>query len=81
MISALDLMQGMDALVPDEACASLLQEGAHFERIITYCGGGIAATVNAIAHLGVGHRLGHRLKPASDSRNPLKWVGRAFSAL
>ena len=35
--------------------ASRLQEGARFERIITYCGGGIAATVNAIAHLIAGH--------------------------
>jgi thiosulfate/3-mercaptopyruvate sulfurtransferase len=40
VISALDLMQGMDTLVPDEAFASRLQEGARFERIITYAGAG-----------------------------------------
>lgn len=55
VISALDLMQGMDTLVSDEAFASRLQEAARFERIITYCGGGIAATVNAVAHLMAGH--------------------------
>jgi thiosulfate/3-mercaptopyruvate sulfurtransferase len=55
VISALDLLQGMDTLVSDEAFVSRLQEGARFERIITYCGGGIAATVNAIAHLIAGH--------------------------
>lgn len=54
-ISALDLMQGMDALVSDDAFVSRLREGDRFERIITYCGGGIAATVNAIAHLIAGH--------------------------
>ncbi len=55
VISALDLMQGMDTLLSDDVFASRLQEGARFERIITYCGGGIAATVNAIAHLIAGH--------------------------
>lgn len=55
VVSALDLMQGMDTLVSDDAFASRLKEGARFERIITYCGGGIAATVNAVAHLIAGH--------------------------
>lgn len=54
-ISALDLMQGMDTLAPDEVFVSRLKERARFERIITYCGGGIAATVNAVAHLIAGH--------------------------
>jgi thiosulfate/3-mercaptopyruvate sulfurtransferase len=55
VISALDLMHGMDTLVSDDVFASRLQEGARFERIITYCGGGIAATLNAMAHLIAGH--------------------------
>lgn len=55
VISALDLMQGMDTLVSDDALVARLEGGAHFERIITYCGGGIAATLNAMAHLMVGH--------------------------
>lgn len=56
VISALDLMQEMNTLVSDEVFASRLKEAAHFERIITYCGGGIAATVNAMAHLIAGHQ-------------------------
>jgi hypothetical protein len=36
---------------------------------------------NTDAFAGVGHRLVHRLKPVSDSQNPLKRVGRASSAL
>ena len=40
------------------------------------CWEGMAAT-----NCGVGHRFGHRLKPVSDMRNPLKRVERVSSAL
>lgn len=53
-LSCMDLMQGMDYLLPDNALAARLRETAQYERIITYCGGGIAAAVNAMAHLMVG---------------------------
>ncbi len=38
----------------DEIAARLNGAGQH-QRIITYCGGGIAATLNAVAYLMVGH--------------------------
>lgn len=69
-ISAMDLMQGMDAMVSDDAFASRLKEGARFERIITYCGGGIAATVNAMAHLIAGHE-----NVAVYDGSLLEWMG------
>jgi thiosulfate/3-mercaptopyruvate sulfurtransferase len=53
-LSAMDLMQGLDYLLPDEELALRLQEKAGYKRIITYCGGGIAAVINAMAHLMVG---------------------------
>ncbi|MEP0804600.1 MAG: sulfurtransferase [Chloroflexota bacterium] len=53
-LSAMDLMQGLDYFLPTEQLALRLQEKAGYRRIITYCGGGIAATINAMAHLMVG---------------------------
>lgn len=53
--SALGLMHNMEAFLPDEALAVRLREEAQHPRIITYCGGGIAATVNAVAHLIAGN--------------------------
>jgi thiosulfate/3-mercaptopyruvate sulfurtransferase len=50
-VSSMDLMQGLDYLLPDEQLASRLAEVSDHKRIITYCGGGIAAAVNAVAHL------------------------------
>lgn len=50
-----DLMHEMAAFLPNEQIAARLQEEAKHERIITYCGGGIAATVNAMAHLMAGN--------------------------
>jgi len=50
-----DLRQGMDYLLPNDQLALRLQETSQSERIITYCGGGIAAAVNAMAHLMTGH--------------------------
>ncbi len=54
-LPCMDLMQGMDYFLPDDTLALRLKEVAQHKRIITYCGGGIAATVNAAAHLMTGH--------------------------
>ncbi len=53
-LSCMDLMQGMDYILPNDALALRLRETAQYQRIITYCGGGIAAAVNAMAHVMVG---------------------------
>jgi thiosulfate/3-mercaptopyruvate sulfurtransferase len=53
-LSCMDLMQGMDALLPTEQLARQLKDTAPYKRIITYCGGGIAAALNAMVHLMVG---------------------------
>jgi len=50
-----DFTQGMDYLKPIEQLAPRLAEVAKHKRIITYCGGGIAAAVNAAAHMMTGH--------------------------
>src|SRR5690606_32860349 len=50
-----ELLQDMARFLSDETLASQLQTEKEYERVITYCGGGIAATVNAIAHLIVGN--------------------------
>ena len=59
-LSCMDLMQGdftqgMDYLLPNDQLALRLQGTSQYKRIITYCGGGIAAAVNAMAHLMTGH--------------------------
>jgi thiosulfate/3-mercaptopyruvate sulfurtransferase len=54
-VSCMDLMQGLDYLLPDDQLAARLSELSNSKRIITYCGGGIAATVNAAGHLLAGH--------------------------
>jgi len=53
-LSCMDLMQGMDYFLPNDKLASRLQETSHYQRIITYCGGGIAAALSAMAHMMVG---------------------------
>lgn len=50
-----NLMQDMIVLLPDDQLAATLKTDTPAERVITYCGGGIAATVNAIAHLIAGN--------------------------
>lgn len=59
-LSCMDLMQGdfshgFDYLQPNDELALRLKEVSQHKRIITYCGGGIAATVNAAAHLLTGY--------------------------
>lgn len=53
-LNCMDLMQGMDYILPNERLAPRLRETAQYKRIITYCGGGIAAALNAMAHLMLG---------------------------
>jgi thiosulfate/3-mercaptopyruvate sulfurtransferase len=53
-LSAMDLMQGMDYFLPDDQLALRLQEKSGYKHIITYCGGGIAAVINAMAHYMIG---------------------------
>ena len=50
-----DFSQGFEFLLPDEEVVPRLKEVSQHRRIITYCGGGIAAAVNAAAHLMTGH--------------------------
>jgi thiosulfate/3-mercaptopyruvate sulfurtransferase len=54
-VAGWDLMEAMEAFSPDEVMARRLQDEARYPRIITYCGGGILATMNAMAHLMLGH--------------------------
>ena len=42
-VPCLELMHDMDAFLPNDQLLSRLQETSEFKRIITYCGGGIAA--------------------------------------
>jgi thiosulfate/3-mercaptopyruvate sulfurtransferase len=51
-----DLMIGFDILRPQDEIEALVPRLPDGQRIITYCGGGIAAAVNAIAHLLVGNQ-------------------------
>ena len=53
-LSAMDLMQGMDYFLPNDQLALRLQEKSGYKHIITYCGGGIAAVINAMAHYMIG---------------------------
>ena len=55
LLPCIDLMHEMNSFLPEDKLASRLEGEAQHERIITYCGGGIAATVNAMAHLMAGN--------------------------
>ncbi len=46
-----DLMIEWDAYLPTDQLAARLKGAGQHKRIITYCGGGIAASLNAMAHL------------------------------
>lgn len=50
-----DLTQGMDAFIDQKQLVEKLKATSQFKRIITYCGGGIAATVNAVAYRMAGY--------------------------
>jgi thiosulfate/3-mercaptopyruvate sulfurtransferase len=53
-VPCLELMHDMDAFLPNDQLAARLQEMSDSKQIITYCGGGIAAALNGMAHLMVG---------------------------
>lgn len=53
-LSCFDLMQGMDAFRSHDEIAARLSDTGRYRRLITYCGGGIAAALNAMAHVMVG---------------------------
>jgi thiosulfate/3-mercaptopyruvate sulfurtransferase len=54
-LPCMDLMDGLDYFLPEEKLAERLKDISRYDRIITYCGGGIAAAVNAAAHSITGH--------------------------
>ena len=51
-----DLTTEMAAFLPNATLVERLQAEMGYEQVITYCGGGIAATVNGMAHLMVGNQ-------------------------
>jgi thiosulfate/3-mercaptopyruvate sulfurtransferase len=53
-VPCLPLMTGMDSFQPTEVLADKLKDLAAYDRVITYCGGGIAAAMSAMAHWMVG---------------------------
>ena len=53
-LSCMDLMYDLDSFLSNDQLAARLQETSQYERIITYCGGGIAAALNAMAHAMLG---------------------------
>lgn len=68
-----ELMEEMSALILDDQLAVRLQEEAQHERVITYCGGGIAATLNAVAHLIAGNE-----NVAVYDGSLSEWIGEGF---
>jgi len=54
-LSCMDLMHELNSFLPNDKLALLLKDKARYKRIITYCGGGIAAALNTMAHMMVGH--------------------------
>lgn len=55
LLAMTDIMTGWDTLRPQKELEALVPARAEGERVITYCGGGIAAAMNAMVHLMVGH--------------------------
>ncbi len=53
-LGCLDLMQGMESFLSTDQIAARLRDTSRYKRLITYCGGGIAAALNAMAHVMVG---------------------------
>lgn len=50
-----DLTIGWETFLPDDQLAARLKNVGRQKRIITYCGGGVAATLNAMAYLIAGN--------------------------
>ena len=56
LLSCMSLLsEDMTTLLPDDVLSAKLQVEMPYKRVITYCGGGIAATLNAVAHLIAGN--------------------------
>jgi len=53
-LNCMELMYDMDSFVPNDKLAAQLLQIAQYDRIITYCGGGIAAALGAMACVMVG---------------------------
>jgi thiosulfate/3-mercaptopyruvate sulfurtransferase len=51
-----DLTIGWETFIPEDQLVEKLKHTLQHERIINYCGGGIAASLNAMAHLIAGHK-------------------------
>ena len=51
-----DLTIGWETFIPEDQLVEKLKPTHPHERIINYCGGGIAASLNAMAHLIAGHK-------------------------
>ena len=75
-VSVWDFMVKMDGFAPDDTFIARLQEKSSYKRIITYCGGGIAATINAIAHLIAGHE-----NVAVYDGSLIEWMGEGLPIL
>ncbi|MBZ0315407.1 MAG: hypothetical protein K8L91_03240 [Anaerolineae bacterium] len=54
-LNAMDLMQELGSFKPADTITATVKIDPRYQQTITYCGGGIAATVNAIAHLMAGN--------------------------
>lgn len=65
-----DLTQGMDAFIDPKQLIEKLRATSQYKRIITYCGGGIAATVNAVAYRIAGYE-----NVAVYDGSMYEWVG------
>jgi len=53
-LNCLEMMNGMDSFVAEDKITLLVQPAARYKRVITYCGGGIAAAFGAMAHVMAG---------------------------
>lgn len=54
-LNILGLMQDMGSFQSADSIAATIKVDPRYQQTITYCGGGIAATAHAIAHLMVGN--------------------------
>lgn len=69
-LSCFDLMHGMDAFRSTDEIAARLSDTGRYKRLITYCGGGIAAALNAMAHVMVGQE-----NVAVYDGSMFEWIG------
>jgi len=65
-----NMVSAMTTFLPDDQLSERLREEAQAKRVITYCGGGILATLNAMAHLLAGNE-----NTAVYDGSMSEWVG------